>query len=196
MNSIAVKKAATQTAIHPLLLKRWSPLSFSDKMISEEQIEELFEAASWAASAFNEQPWQYIYATRDTAGFEKLWSCLLGGNQPWTKSASLLFVAIQRDNFAKNGKINPTAGHDLGMANAQLLLQAAHRDIYGHLMGGFDKAKTIEVLGLADDVSPVCMGALGYLGDADSLESLGGNYKARELNGRSRKSVNEFTKKI
>ncbi len=196
MKNSTVKKPTTTTDIHPLLLKRWSPLSFSEQMISATQLEELFEAASWSASAFNEQPWEYIYATRGTEGFEKLWSCLLSGNQPWTKAASVLFVALQRNTFAKNGKPNPTAGHDLGMANAQLLLQAAHRDIYGHLMGGFDKAKTLELLGLSDDVSPVCMGALGYLGEADNLDSLGGNYKARELNGRNRKPVTAFTKKI
>lgn len=191
--SIHIKIPAVQTDIHPLIKKRWSPLAFADKPISTEQMEELFEAASWAASAFNEQPWQYIYAHQGTEGFEQLWSCLSSGNQPWTKSASVLFVAAKKNTFSKNGKSNQWAAHDLGMANAQLLLQAVHRDIYGHLMAGFDNAKIKTLLNLGDNFTPICMGALGYLGEADTLE---GKYKTRELSPRSRKTIQEFTKKI
>jgi len=196
MTSLDSKRPTTTTDVHPLILKRWSALSFSDKMIADEQINELFEAASWAASAFNEQPWQYIYATRGTEGFDKLWSCLLPGNQPWTKSASVLFISLKKETFSSNGNPNLSAAHDVGMANAQLLLQAAHRDIYGHLMAGIDRDKITEMFELDENTSIVCMGALGYLGDADNLEALGGSYKTRELSKRSRKPVQAFTIKI
>mgnify|MGYP000341990349 CR=1 FL=1 len=177
MESLTIKKPQVNADIHPLIQKRWSPLAFADKAITDEQLKELFEAASWAASAYNEQPWEYIYANKGTEGFEKLWSCLAEGNQPWTKEASVIFVAIKKDTFALNGKPNPWAAHDLGMANAQLLLQAVHRDIYGHFMAGFDADKVRKSFDLEDKVSPVCMGVLGYLGDAANL---GEAYKKRE----------------
>ena len=193
MDSIRIKTPIVQTDIHPLIQKRWSPLAFADKPISEGQMEELFEAAAWAPSAFNEQPWEYVYAHRGTEGFEKLWSCLAQGNQPWTKSASVLLVALYKNTFSRNGKPNPWGSHDLGMASAQLLLQAVHRDIYGHLMAGFDKAKLSALLNLEENVSPVCMGALGYLGHAESLD---GAFKTRELSARSRQPVSVFTKRV
>lgn len=193
IESIKIKKPTVQTDVHPIIQKRWSPLSFADRLIEESQMEELFEAASWAASAYNEQPWRYVYAHRGTAGFEQLWSCLAEGNQPWTKSASVLFVAIHKNTFSNNGKPNAWASHDLGMANAQLLLQAVHRDIYGHLMAGFDREKIAQLLNLEEDSSPLCMGALGYLGSEDVLT---GSYKNREQSPRSRKPVSAIAKKL
>ncbi|MEO0728716.1 MAG: nitroreductase family protein [Bacteroidota bacterium] len=115
------------------------------------------------------------------------------GNQPWTKQAAVLMVSIERQTFVKNGKPNPWSTHDVGMANAQLMLQAAHRDIYGHMMAGFDATKTPETLGLSEAQRPVCMITLGYLGKAEQLEEPD---KQRELTTRSRLSINEFTRKL
>lgn len=193
VESINVKAAVVQTDVHPLIQKRWSALAFSEQQITDEQIEELFEAASWAASAYNEQPWHYFYARRGTDGFEQLWSCLKAGNQPWTKAASVLFVAVHTNTFAMNNMPNSCAAHDLGMANAQLLLQAVHRDIYGHLMAGFDVEKVRQLLKLGENSTPLCMGALGYLGDADSLTDA---YKNREKSPRNRKPVSSFTTQL
>ena len=190
---ITIKAPTVQSDVHPLIQKRWSALAFADQAIKEAQMEELFEAASWAASAFNEQPWEYIYAHRGSKGFEELWSCLNPGNQPWTKQAAVLFVALKRNTYTKNGKFNNSAAHDVGMANAHLLLQAVHRDIYGHLMAGFDAEKVKQIFKLNEDLSPVCMGALGYLGNTDDLAE---NYKKRELSARSRKPVSSFTTRV
>ncbi|MEO1257157.1 MAG: nitroreductase family protein [Bacteroidota bacterium] len=186
-----IKQPDVAHDIHPLIQKRWSPRSFSGQTISEEQLDELFEAARWSASANNEQPWLYIYAFRGTPEFEQLWNCLLPGNQPWTKQAAVLMVALARKTFAKTGKPNPWAIHDLGMANAQLFLQAAHRNIYGHMMAGFDKTKTASLLTLDDDVEPICMAALGYLGEVEALQE---PYKSRELSRRERLPVKQFTR--
>lgn len=188
-----VKAAKTRTEVHPLIQKRWSPLSYTDRMITDEQMAELFEAASWAASAYNEQPWYYIYAHRDSDGFDKLWSSLAEGNQPWTKNASVIFAAFSRDTFARNGKPNPWAAHDLGMANAQLMLQAVSRDIYGHFMAGFDADKISADFDLGDEMTPVCVGVLGYLGDAAQLAD---SYRQREQSPRSRNPITSFTQKI
>lgn len=179
--------------IHPLLEKRWSPRAFSAEPVAENIVNEIFTAASWAASAMNEQPWQYVYALRGTPGFYTLWECLLPGNQPWTKKAAVLFIALQRNKFESNGKQNKWATHDVGMANAQLLLQAVSKDVYGHLMAGFDADKVKTVLNLGEDISPVCMGALGYLGNADELNE---PYKSRESAPRTRKMLEEFVTKL
>ena len=183
----------TKYQIHPLLEKRWSPRAFSTAPVPEEEVNEIFTAASWAASAMNEQPWRYVYALRGTEGFDSLWNCLADGNKPWTKQAAVLFVAIKVDTFLENGKPNNWAMHDVGMANAQLLLQATSKDIYGHLMAGFSSDKVKELLQLEENHTPVCMGALGYLGDADSLDE---PYQSREKAPRTRKSLDEFVTKL
>lgn len=183
----------TKYTIHPLLEKRWSPRAFTTEPVKEEDVNEIFTGASWAASAMNEQPWQYVYALRDTPGFDTLWECLMPGNQPWTKNAAVLLVALQRNTYEKNGKPNKLAMHDVGMANAQLLLQATAKDIYGHLMAGFDAEKVKKELDLGEEVTPVCMGALGCLGDADDLEE---PYKSRESAPRTRKPLEEFVTKL
>ena len=188
-----MKEIRTKFELHPLLKKRWSPRSFSKKLIANELIEELFEAASVAASANNEQPWKYVHAVRESEGFETLWNCLLPGNQPWTKHAAVLIVALQRNTFRGKEKPNPWAMHDVGMANANLLLQAAHRDIYGHLMAGFDPEKIRQSLNLPDDETPVCMGALGYL---DTAEKLDEPYRSRETADRTRNAVDSFVVRL
>jgi nitroreductase len=193
MNLNELKLAEVKNDVHELIRKRWSPRGFSDRMIEQEQLEEIFEAASWAASAFNEQPWQYYYAHNNTPGFDLLWDCLMDGNKSWTKNAAIIFVALYRKTYKKNGKDNNTAMHDLGMANAQLLLQAASRDIYGHLMAGFVHEKVTENLQLDGNVVPVCMGVLGYPGNVDQLHE---PYKSLETEKRVRNLVNEFAIRV
>lgn len=189
----SIKEAITKADLHPLILNRWSPRSFSNKAITNDQINELFEAARWSASANNEQPWEFVYALKGNEGFAKLWDCLLAGNQPWTKNAAALVVAIKRNTFEKNGNSNPWAEHDLGMANAQLMLQATHRDIHGHMMAGFDKEKVRAMLELSKDQTPVCFIALGYLGEAEALEE---PYLSREQSPRNRKPIQKFVKEL
>lgn len=192
MNSITQKAPQTKTEVHPLIQKRWSPRAFANRSITDEQMEELFEAASWAASAFNEQPWRYVYAHRGTAAFEQLAAALSPGNKDWAAKAAVLVVSLQKQNYSHNGKTNYWSMHDTGMANAQLLLQAAYRDIYGHAMAGFDSDQIIDFLDLEDDRSPVCMLALGYLGQPESLPE---PLRQRELAKRHRRPVSDFVSK-
>jgi nitroreductase len=187
--TITIKSPNTLHSASSFITGRFSPRSFSEKAISTESLQTLFESASWAASANNEQPWEYHYAHHGTEGFKKIWDCLLPGNQPWAKNAAALVVAVTRKTFAVSGKPNVAAEHDLGMANANLLLQARNLDIFGHPMGGFDKPKTVEMLGLDENRLPVCVIALGYLGAPDKLEE---PFKTRETTPRTRKPLGDF----
>lgn len=191
MNSI--KTATTEFPILEIIKNRWSARAFSDKTISEEQLNTLFEAASWAASANNEQPWEYVYAQKSSEGFDKIWNCLAGGNQPWAKNADTLVVAMARKTYQANGKDNAWAQHDLGMANAHLFLQAISMEIYCHPMAGFDKDKIIDTLQLDNHQEPICVIALGFLADAETLEE---PFRGRELTARKRKALTDFTTKL
>src|SRR5687767_12179397 len=133
----AVKQVNPDYPIHELIQKRWSPYAFADRPVAAEDLRALFEAARWAASSYNEQPWSYIVALRqDAAGFERLLSCLVEGNQPWAKAAPVLALGCVAKNFVKNGKPNAAAEHDLGGASACLTVEATARGLFVHQMIG------------------------------------------------------------
>lgn len=184
-----IKIADTKHNVLDLIKNRWSPRSFSDKVISETDLHTILEAAGWAASANNEQPWQYYYASKGNAGFTQIADSLLPGNRPWAQNAAILLVSVARKTFEANDKENGWALHDLGMANAHLLLQASALNVYSHVMAGFDKAKISETLGLTEDQQAVAVIALGYLDEAEKLEE---PFKTRELTPRVRKPLEAF----
>jgi nitroreductase len=186
-----IKLAKTEHEIIDLIKNRWSPRSFSDKPLSKESMDTLFEAASWAFSSGNGQPWKYIYAHRENKeSFEKLVHCLMPANQVWAKNAAVL-MAVFMHKKTEHGNPNKTAMHDIGAANATLALQAESMNIYVHVMGGFDAAKTIETLDIdTAELEPVVFMALGYLGSPEKLEE---PFKTRELTPRNRKPVKDFT---
>ena len=173
-----------------VIKERRSIRAFSDKPVEEEKISALFEAARWAPSAMNEQPWQYIYAGKeDKALFNSIAESLMPGNRIWASNAPLLIVSMARKTFMDNGSHNGSAAHDTGMANYALSLQATQMGLYTHMMGGFDHSQLKENLNLTDDLQPIVIIAVGYPGDANVLpEAL----KQRENAKRSRKEHNEF----
>ncbi|WP_276497457.1 nitroreductase family protein [Pontibacter litorisediminis] len=175
-------------ATHTLIESRWSPRAFSAERVSEEQLEALFEAARWAPSAMNEQPWRFVYAAKEEEAFERLGSLLVEGNS-WAKKAAALFVSIAKTSYDYNGNSNRHAWHDLGLATGNLLLQATGLGLHVHLMGGFDAAKAKQELGIPDGYEAVAMGAVGYAGDPESLPE---TLKARELAPRKRKPLHEI----
>jgi nitroreductase len=184
-----IKKAKTDFPVLKVIKDRWSARSFSEKPIAMETLKTIFEAASWAASANNEQPWQYIYSIKGNEGFKKICNCLREGNQPWAKKAAVLVVAIARNTFELNQSLNDWAVHDVGMANAHILLQAVSMDIYCHPMAGFTKELVIKTTNLSPTQEPICIIAMGYLGEATALEE---PFKEREMTKRSRKKLSEF----
>ncbi len=188
-----MKTAITQYPVLDLIRERWSPRSFTPDMISETDMNTLLEAASWAFSGGNMQPWFYLYAHRGTSGFEKILNCLSGGNQAWAGNAAVLMVTLAKKE-RDPGKPNLWSKHDLGAANMNLILQALSMNIYGHLMGGFDAGKVVDSLDVDPTVyEPVACMALGYRGDPEQLEE---SQRERELAPRTRKVIAEISQKI
>lgn len=191
--TISSKIAVTKYEVNELIKNRWSPRAFSNQAINDEQVKELLEAASWAPSAMNEQPWRYYYAHKGDAAFDKLIGCLVPANQLWAKNAAVIIASCASTVYEKTQAENRVALYDTGAANANLLTQATSQNIYGHVMGGFDPVTTKEVLALGETIVPVCFIALGYLGNADDLPD---GFKERELAERTRKPIAEFSTRL
>jgi len=189
MDLQAIKEADTQNDIHPLIRKRWSARAFSDQVIDDATMQQLFEAASWAPSSMNDQPWKYMYAHKSDPTFQDFFECLLAGNKLWNDNASVLILSLAQKQFSNNANDNRHAWHDVGAANTLLLLQAADLNIFGHQLGGFDREKTIETFNLPENLEPVCFISLGYLGDVERLKE---PFKTREFVKRTRKNISEF----
>tara|TARA_B100000809_G_scaffold136156_1_gene133718 strand:+ start:11214 stop:11738 length:525 start_codon:yes stop_codon:yes gene_type:complete len=142
---------------------RFSPYEYTDKAISKEDLNTLFEAAGKAASAFNEQPWRFIYALRDDEdAFMAIHECLVDGNKGWTANLPVLMISVVRENFEKNGNPNGTAEHDLGLAVGNLSVQAQAMGINLHQMGGIIPQNAIDKLNIPEGYKPLTAIALGY----------------------------------
>lgn len=149
--------------IHELLQKRFSPRDFDDRFVPKEILRTLIEAARWAPSSFNEQPWRFIVATQDDPDeFDKLLECLVPGNQEWAKTAPVLMLSAAKLTFTKNDKSNRHAYHDVGLAVSQLIVQATALGLYVHQMAGFDVDKARETYAIPEGFDPVAAIAIGY----------------------------------
>jgi len=184
------KPAVTQYPIHDLLRKRWSPRAFSDRAVESDVMRSLLEAARWAPSSSNEQPWSFIVATRDNeAEHGRLVSCLVDGNVPWAQRAPVLMVSVARMSFEDEGKPNRHAFHDVGQAVADLSVQATALGLVVHQMAGFYPDKAREFYGIPKEFEPVAALALGYPGDPENLPE---KFRSRESAPRERKPLAEF----
>lgn len=183
-------KATTDYPVHELISSRWSPYSFAQRVVSAEDLRSLFEAVRWAPSSYNEQPWRYILATKENPEeFKRLLSCLVEANQTWAQAASVLALAITSLNFSRNGKLNRAAIHDLGLASANLVLEATARGLAVHQMIGILPDKARELYEIPDGYEPMTAIAIGYQGDPNALpEAL----RERDLVRRTRKPLKEF----
>ena len=155
--------------INPLILGRWSPYSMTGEKISDEELMSLFEAARWAPSSYNGQPWRFIYAKRDTKDWDKLFNLLVEGNQGWAKNAAALVVIISRKNFEHNNKPSITHTFDTGSAWENMALEASSRGLAIHGMEGFDYDKAKEDLEIPDDFEVCAMAAIGKKGKIEDL---------------------------
>ena len=176
-----------------VIQKRRSSRAYADKSVEKEKIHSLFEAARWAPSSLNEQPWFYIYATRDQELWNKIFEAVKEGNKIWAKNAPLLICSLARKNYIRFEHPNPAAQYDLGAANAFLSLQAAHLGLNVHQMAGFDSQIIIKNLGVPDEFEPFIVMAIGYPGDVEKLPE---NLKAREFTPRERYIEEEFVRNM
>lgn len=184
------KPASVQYPVHDLIRRRWSPVSFADRNIEREKIGSLLEAARWASSSFNEQPWRFIIATKDDpAEFGRMLDCIVPANVEWAQSAPLLIITVAKHAFTKNEKANRHAWHDVGSATTNLILQAVSMGIFVHSMAGFDAEKARATYSIPRDFEAVAAHALGYPGDWTSLPE---GLQQRQTSPRSRKSLPEI----
>jgi nitroreductase len=184
------KPALSESPVHQLIRDRWSPRSFEDKAIPEDVLRSLFEAARWAPSSNNEQPWAYIVATKDDKGnFDKILGTLVEFNVSWAKHASALAIAVAKLSFAQNHAPNRNAQYDTGAASALLSVEATARGLAVHQMAGFDPEKARTTFEIPEGWEAIAAMAIGYPGSPDSLPP---KLKDRELAPRTRKPIREF----
>lgn len=155
--------------IADLILHRWSPRAMSGEPISDAELMSLFEAARWAPSSYNGQPWRFIYAKRDTPAWQVLYDLMVQFNKDWTKNAAVLIVIISRDTFSYNNKPSRTHSFDTGAAWENLALQGTASGLVVHGMEGFDYQKTKEVLHIPDGYTVEAMCAVGRPGKVNEL---------------------------
>ena len=155
--------------ILPSLLNRWSPRSFTGEEIPDKDLMGIFEAAKWAPSSYNEQPWRVIYAKRNTEHWDTLFNLMVEFNQSWTKNAAVLIVIISSNNFAHNNKPNVHHSFDCGAAWLNMALEATNRGYHAHGMAGFDFNKARTDLGVPDDYSVEAMVAIGKKAPKENL---------------------------
>lgn len=181
-----LKHAPVVPGVMEEILKRWSPRAFSDKPVSNEDLKKIFEAAHWAASSYNEQPWRFLVGSKGDETYKKIFSTLVEFNQMWAKSAPVLILSAGKMTFSHNGAPDYYGLHDTGAATAYLALQAAALGLHAHSMGGFDHEKARAAFGIPEDYAVGAVTALGYLGDVDALPD---HFKQQEASPRSRKPL-------
>jgi len=183
------KPAQTAVPILPVIAERWSPRAFDpEAVLTHDDLAPLFEAARWAPSSANNQPWRYIYGFRGTEGFERILSCLSESNRDYVKRASVAMIAVTRI-LRDNGKANFHGGHDLGISLGYMLLQAVANGLAIHPMGGFDDERAREVLGIPPNFAAWTAIAVGRHGDPSLLSE---RHQQQEAAPRERLPVSAF----
>lgn len=184
---------STEAAVDPMFPERWSPRSFLPDPVPPEQLESLFEAARWAPSCFNEQPWLFLYAT-EGEGLERMRQLLVDGNRAWADRAPVIGFVCARKHFASNGKPNRWGAFDSGSAFMSLALQAARTGLAVHGMGGFHLDRAHQVLGLdPDEFEVLAAFAVGQPGPAEDLPQ---ELAARETSRSTRKPLSEVRRDL
>jgi nitroreductase len=189
------KAAGLSAAFIPEIDQRWSPRAFSSQVPATEALQRVFEAASWAASSYNEQPWRFVLGIRGAEGalgdaYGKVFGALNEWNQAWAQTAPVVVAVLAKKHFSHSGQLNRHHWYDAGQAAATLALQAAREGLYVHQMAGFSGTQLRENLGLTDEeFEPVAILTLGYAAAAETLPE---SYQQAEKAPRSRKPLSEL----
>jgi nitroreductase len=155
------KVRKNEYSVHPLILNRWSPRAMTGDEMTEKELMALFDAARWAPSSYNNQPWRFLYARKNTPSWPQFFNLMVEGNQLWTKNAAVLIVAISAKNFEHNNKPTRTHSFDAGAAWMALALEGAWRGYVVHGMEGFDFDKAKTDLNIPEDYQVEAMIAIG-----------------------------------
>lgn len=182
------KTRSTTYEINDLIVNRWSPRSFLSEEISDKQLFSLFEAARWAPSSSNGQPWRFIFAKRNSQHWNGIFNLLVDFNKQWCANASVLVVVLAKKTFEHNGQPISTRQFDAGAAWENLALQAVTQGLITHAMAGFDYEKARRDLAVPDDYEVVAMIAIGKSGPKEKLSP---ELQAREVPS-TRKPLSEI----
>ncbi|WP_153556438.1 nitroreductase family protein [Roseimaritima sediminicola] len=176
---------------HPIIdamTRRWSPYAFTPRTVERDKVLQCFEAARWAASSFNEQPWSFLLAFREQeAEFQRMLACLSEGNQQWAGNVGVLILTVTREHFQRNDKPNRVAQHDLGAAAAHFALQAAELGLQAHQMAGVELEKVRSTYQIPDGYQPQTAIALGY----PDPDPPAGKLAERDAGPRERRPIEE-----
>jgi len=184
------RTAATDYPVHDLISRRWSPRAIEPRPVPAETLRSLLEAARWAPSSYNEQPWSFLVARReDEAEFQAMLGCLVDVNQAWARDAGALILTVARSAFSHNDKPNRHAFHDIGLAAGNLSLQATASGLVVHQMGGIRPDKAREVYEIPEGFEVVTAIAVGYPGQAERLPE---QFREAESAPRRRKPQGEI----
>ena len=184
-----LKHAPDVTGVEDLILRRWSPRVFSDKEVSSQELTRLFEAARWAASSYNEQPWRFFVGRRGDETYKKIFASLVEFNQSWVKTAPVLVLSVAKKTFTNNGSPNRFHLHDTGAATATLALQATANGLHAHSMAGYDPEQARASFAVPSEFEMGAVTAIGYFGDPDSLPD---QLRKTEVSPRERKPLDQF----
>ena len=183
------KPAETAFPLDEAIAERWSPRAFSETLLTDPELGSLVEAFRWSASCFNDQPWRLIVGVKgDGDAWQLLFETLAPFNQAWCSRVPLLMVSVAVPNFRHNGTPNRHWQHDVGMASAQMAVQAASMGLALHFMGGFDRDKVRAAFGVPEDHEPMAAIAGGHPAEPDVLPP---EVAAREVAPRVRLGLNE-----
>jgi nitroreductase len=185
-----LKQAPAQANVLPVFLHRWSPRSFGDRVVSLADLKTIFEAARWAASSYNEQPWRFLVGASGSETYQKIFSSLGEFNQLWAKSAPVLILGVARTRFSHNETPNVVAQYDLGAAGATICYQASALGLFTHQMAGYDTQIARKAFGIPDEFIFGSVMALGFLGEPAALTNE--QMLAQEIAPRQRKPLGEI----
>ena len=185
-----LKQAPAVGGVLPVILHRWSPRSFADRDVSTADLKKLFEAARWAPSSYNEQPWRFLVGTRNSITYKKIFDALMPFNQGWAGKAPVLILGAAKTKFTHNEGPNGFAFYDLGAASAYLVLQAVEIGLSTHQMAGYDQAAARASLGIPENFTLGAVIALGYQGEPAAL--INQQLLAQEIAPRERKPLSDF----
>lgn len=184
------KPAPAVHPIHELIRHRWSPHAFSSQPVSRQDLLTVLEAARWAPSCYNDQPWSFLVGIQGDDTWQGIRDCLVEGNRVWAAQAPVLMVSLAHERFVRNGKPNRHAQHDVGQAALALSLQATELGLFVHQMGGFDAEALRKRFSIPPDHTPMAAIALGHAGESETLPE---HLAQREHAERERVPLEVFT---